>query len=190
MTVHRVRFHARGGQGAVTAAKVIAPALYREGRNVQAVPAFGVERRGAPVHAYVKYTDAVDELIPTRTYVHEPDYVLCLDETLLETEDVTAGLQPGGAVVINTARDPADVEVEVDRVATVDAGRIAQEAVGSTIVNTVALGSFAAVSEDVSIENVVEAIEERFPADIQEPNAEAARQGYEQTAVPWGTAPS
>ncbi len=190
MTVHRVRFHARGGQGAVTAAKVIAPALYREGRNVQAVPAFGVERRGAPVHAYVKYTDDVDELIPTRTYVHEPDYVLCLDETLLETEDVTDGLQPGGAVVVNTSGGPEDIDVDADRIATVDAGRIAQEAIGSTIVNTVALGSFAAVSEDVTIENVIAAIEERFPDDIQERNAEAARLGFEQTAVPWRAAPS
>lgn len=190
MTVHRVRFHARGGQGAVTAAKVIAPALHREGRNVQAVPAFGVERRGAPVHAYVKYTDDVDELIPTRTYVHEPDYVLCLDETLLETEDVTAGLKPGGAVVVNTTSDPASIDIDADRVATVDAGRIAQEATGSTIVNTVALGSFAAVSADVSIENVTAAIEERFPADIRSRNAEAARLGYEQTEVPWRPAPS
>lgn len=188
MAIHRVRFHGRGGQGAVTAAKVIAPALFAEGRNVQAVPAFGVERRGAPVRAYVKYTDDVDEVIPTRTYVHEPDLVLCMDDTLIETDRVTEGLQPGGAVVVNTTRDPADLDVDADRVATVDAGAIAREAIGSNIVNTVILGSFAAVSGDVSIDHVAEAIRERFPDDIQEMNVEAARLGYEETAVPWVTA--
>lgn len=188
MAIHRVRIHGRGGQGAVTAAKVIAPALFYEGRNVQAVPAFGVERRGAPVRAYVKYTDDLDEVIPTRTYVHEPDYVLCMDATLVETDRVTEGLRRGRAVVVNTAGDPDDLDLDADRVATVDAGAIAREALGSNIVNTVVLGSFAAVSGAVSIGHVADAIRERFPEAIRERNVEAARLGYEETVIPWAVA--
>ncbi|MFB6360124.1 MAG: 2-oxoacid:acceptor oxidoreductase family protein [Halobacteriales archaeon] len=183
MAIHRVRFHARGGQGAVTAAKVIAPAIYAEGRNVQAVPAFGVERRGAPVNAFVKYTDELDEVIPTRTYVHEPDTVLCLDDSLIETEMITEGLMPDGTVVINTNRPADELGIDAPRLATVDAGSIARSTIDANIVNTVILGSFAAVTGHVSIENVAEAIRERFPDDLHEGNVEAARQGFEETVV-------
>lgn len=185
MAIHRVRFHGRGGQGAVTAAKVVAPALYAAGHNVQAIPAFGVERRGAPVRAYVKYTDDRDEVIPTRTYVHEPEFVLCMDDTLVETDRVTEGLQPGGAVVVNTRRPLDDLDVDADRVATVDAGAIARETTGTNIVNTVVLGSFAAVSGAVGIDHVASAIRERLPPAIADANVEAARLGYERTVVPW-----
>lgn len=184
MAIHRVRFHARGGQGAVTAAKVIAPALHAEGRNVQAVPAFGVERRGAPVNAYVKYTDDLDEVIPTRTYVHDPHVVLCLDDTLVETDRITDGLRPGGTVVVNTSRPVEQLGIDAPRVATVDAGAIARSTIDSNIVNTVILGSFAAVTGHVSIDNVAAAIRERLPEEINEANVEAARRGYAETTVP------
>ena len=188
MTVHKVRIHGRGGQGAVTAAKNLAPAIHREGRNVQAIPAFGVERRGAPVEAYLKFTDDLDELIPTRTYVHDPDYVIILDDSLIdssEAKDVTRGLAKDGTVVVNTTADPADLSLDAARTATVDAGTIAEEVIGrSNIVNTVLLGSFAAATDVVSIENVEAAIRERFPEDIREANVEAARLGYERTVVP------
>lgn len=184
MAIHRVRFHARGGQGAVTAAKIIAPALHAAGRNVQAVPAFGVERRGAPVNAYVKYTDDRDEVIPTRTYVHEPDVVLCLDDTLIETERITEGLSPDGFVVVNTSRSVGQLDIDAPRVATIDAGAIARSTIDSNIVNTVILGSFAAVTGHVSIDNVAEAIREGLPEEINDANVQAARRGYADTTVP------
>lgn len=188
MTIHRVRIHGRGGQGAVTAAKNLAPAIYREDRNVQAIPSFGVERRGAPVEAYLKFTDDVDERIPTRTYVHEPDYALILDESLLESteaDDVTRGLTEDGTIIINTRSDSVSLSLDAPRLATVDGATIAEEVIGrSQIVNTVLLGSFAAATDVVSIENVEAAIRERFPEETRETNVEAARRGYEETATP------
>lgn len=188
MTIHRVRLHGRGGQGAVTAAKNLAPAIYREGRNVQAIPSFGVERRGAPVEAYLKFTDEIDEWIPTRTYVHEPDYVLIMDDSLIESteaDDVARGLAADGMAIVNTRTEPESLSLDVDRFAVVDAGGIAEDVIGrSKIVNTVLLGSFAAATDIVSIENVEAAIRERFPESKCETNVEAARRGYEETAVP------
>jgi 2-oxoacid:acceptor oxidoreductase gamma subunit (pyruvate/2-ketoisovalerate family) len=188
MTIHRVRLHGRGGQGAVTAAKNLAPALHREDRNVQAIPSFGVERRGAPVEAYLKFTDEPDEWIPTRTYVHEPDILVVMDDTLFESteaEDITRGLATDGTVIVNTRSDPGDLDVDASRVATVNGGEVAAELIGrSHIVNTVLLGSFAAATDVVSIENVQAAIRERFPENRRETNVEAARRGYEETAVP------
>lgn len=188
MTIHRVRFHGRGGQGAVTAAKNLAPAIYREGRNVQAIPSFGVERRGAPVEAYLKFADDVDEWIPTRTYVHEPDYLLIMDESLIdssEADDVTRGLADDGFVIVNTRSQPEDIPIDAARLATVDGGTIAEKEIGrSKIVNTVMLGSFAAATDVVSIDNIVAAIRERFPEERIETNVVAARRGYEETAVP------
>jgi pyruvate ferredoxin oxidoreductase gamma subunit len=188
MTIHRVRLHGRGGQGAVTAAKNLAPAIFREERNVQAIPSFGVERRGAPVEAYLKFTDDPDEWIPTRTYVHEPDYLVVMDDSLIdssEADDVDRGLATDGTVIVNTRSDPGDLSLDASRVATVDAGRIAESLIGrSKIVNTVLLGSFAAATDVVSIDNVEAAIRERFPEARVESNVEAARRGYEATAAP------
>lgn len=187
MTRYGVRLNGRGGQGAVTAAKTLAPALYKEGRNVQAVPAFGVERRGAPVEAYLKFTDELDERIPTRTYVHEPDYVIIMDDTLLnssEADDATRGVDDKGTVIINTRKNPETLSLDVARLATIDAGEIADDLIGrSHIVNTVLLGSFAAVTDVVSIDNVEAAIRERFSSERRESNVKAARQGFERTSV-------
>lgn len=188
MTIHRVRLHGRGGQGAVTAAKNLAPAIHREGKNVQAIPSFGVERRGAPVEAYLKFADDLDEWIPTRTYVHEPDYLLIMDESLIdstEAEDVTRGLAEKGTVIVNTRSDPEALSLDATRLATIDGGRIAEETIGrSKIVNTVLLGSFAAATDVVSIDNVEAAIRERFPEKQRDTNVEAARRGYEETSIP------
>lgn len=188
MTVHKVRLHGRGGQGAVTAAKNLAPAIYREQRNVQAVPAFGVERRGAPVEAYLKFTDSLGERIPTRTYVHEPDYLIVMDDSLIgsvDADDVFRGVKGGGTLILNTNKTPEEV---VDRnditVATIDAGIVADEILGrSNIVNTVMLGGFASATDVVSMDNVVEAIRERFPDDIEDQNVKAAQKGYERTDI-------
>lgn len=183
MTVKRVRIHGRGGQGVVTAARLLAPALYSEDHNVQAIPEFGVERRGAPVQSYLKFTDSLDEVIPARTYVHEPDYVVCMDDSLFDTVDVTEGLTADGLVLVNSPESPEDVDVDADRVATVDARKIAGEVIGGNIVNTIILGSFAAATDEVSLESITEAIEEKFPGDYKDQNVEAVKQGYEKTVT-------
>jgi 2-oxoacid:acceptor oxidoreductase gamma subunit (pyruvate/2-ketoisovalerate family) len=177
-----IRFHGRGGQGAVVASKLLASALFREGKFVQSFPAFGVERRGAPVMAFLR----VDEQpIKIRTNVYEPDHIVVLDPTLVDVVDVTNGLKPGGWIILNSEHLPGQFEDFAPfRVGTVDASRIAVEnQLGSRtqpIVNTAIIGAFSRVTGLVSIDTVVQSIEESAPTK-KEANARAAREAYEKT---------
>ncbi|GAB4255023.1 2-oxoacid:acceptor oxidoreductase family protein [Deferrisoma sp.] len=180
-----IRFHGRGGQGAVVASNILAAACFLEGKYVQAFPAFGVERRGAPVEAYIR-VDA--QKIHLRTNVYTPDHVVVLDPTLIEVVDVTRGLKPGGTLLLNTERPPgAYPKFAPFRVATVDASRIAlRHRLGSRthpIVNTAILGAFARATGIVSLEAVCEAIREEVPSH-QEANIDAAREAYESVCLP------
>ncbi len=177
-----IRFHGRGGQGAVVASKVLAVALFLEGKYVQSFPAFGAERRGAPVAAFIRMDDRP---ISLRSYIYAPDHVVVLDPTLMEVTDVTAGLKPGGWVVVNTGQAPADLTgLEGFRPAAVDAGRIAAaNGVGTAlapIVNTAILGAFARASGLVALDSIEQAILEQVPAGGPA-NALASRQAFEQT---------
>lgn len=175
-----IRFHGRGGQGAVVASTILASACFIGGQYCQAFPAFGVERRGAPVEAYIR----VDrEKVRLRTNVYTPDHVLVLDPTLIEVADVTRGLKPGSTLLLNTDL-PADYYKQFAEfaVATVDASRIAlQHGLGSRthpIVNTAMLGAFARISGMVSLDAVCAAIIEEVPAAI-EANQASARTAYD-----------
>lgn len=176
--MRELRIHGRGGQGAVIASKVLAVALFREGRWVQSFPAFGVERRGAPVTAFLRVADAPIRL---RCEVAAPDALIVLDPTLVGAVDVTAGLKPGGGILINSDRAPeAYSELAARyRVATVDAGAIASaHGIGSRtqpIVNTAILGAFASWSGLVSLDAVCQAIAEEVPTN-GEANVAAARE--------------
>lgn len=97
-----IRFHGRGGQGAVTAAEILAKAVFEEDKYTQAFPSFGVERRGAPVTAFTRISE---EPIRRRYQIYEPKYVVVLDETLANVVNLTSGLQDDGAVLINTPRE-------------------------------------------------------------------------------------
>lgn len=186
--MREIRFHGRGGQGAVTAANILATAAFKEGKHVQAFPMFGTERRGAPVAAFVRMGD---EPIKIRSQVYEPDAVVALGAGLLEAVDVTAGLKKGGVILINTGRRPQEFEFEGMEVATVDATKIALEhKLGSRaapIVNTAILGAYAKVSEKVDvgkvgIDSIVEAIGEGVPAKVKE-NMAAAKDAYEKVVM-------
>jgi 2-oxoacid:acceptor oxidoreductase gamma subunit (pyruvate/2-ketoisovalerate family) len=165
--MRELRIHGRGGQGAVIASKLLAAAFFREGRSVQSFPAFGVERRGAPVTAFLRVSDGP---ILLRCEVTEPDDLIVLDPTLVQAVDVTAGLKAGGSILINSER-PAASYADLGRrfrVATVDASTIArQHGLGSKtqpIVNTAILGAFAACSGLVSLESVCAAIGDEVPS--------------------------
>jgi len=177
--VIEIRFHGRGGQGAVVASTILAAACFIEGQYCQAFPAFGVERRGAPVEAYIRIDR---DKIRLRTNVYHPDHVLVLDPTLIEAIDVTRGLKPGGTLLLNTDRPVSDFERFKDfAVATVDASRIAlQHGLGARthpIVNTAMLGAFARVSGLISLEAICAAILEEVPA-AHEANQASARSAY------------
>ncbi len=175
-----IRIHGRGGQGAVIASKILASAVFSEGQYVQSFPAFGVERRGAPVAAFTRI-DAAPILI--RNNIYEPDHIMVLDPNLLATGICTDGLKEGGIVLINSENAPDFFKGLDDfRVATVDAGSIAaKHRLGSPsypIVNTTILGAFAKASGIVSIDAIISCIGDQVPIK-PEANAESAKEAFE-----------
>jgi 2-oxoacid:acceptor oxidoreductase gamma subunit (pyruvate/2-ketoisovalerate family) len=173
-----IRFHGRGGQGAVTAARLLAEAAFNEGKYCQAFPSFGAERRGAPVLAFTRIDN---KQIRIRTLVYEPNYVVVLDPTLLEVINVAAGLKKGGIIVVNAKEVPE--ELKTWKVATVDATTIALEFLGSPITNTAMLGAFAKATKLVSLNSVVKVIEGYFGGKLAEKNVAAVKAAYEQTSI-------
>lgn len=177
-----VRFHGRGGQGVVVASKILATAFFLEDRHVQTFPEFGVERRGAPVTAYLRM-DA--QPIRLRVGVHTPDHVVVLDRSLLGAVDVTSGLRPKGWVLVNAA----EAAFDGFRVALVPASEIAAElGIGTRttpVVNTAIVGAYAKATGAVGLEAIEKAIRESVPAKIEE-NVRAARVAYERTVISHG----
>ena len=174
-----IRFHGRGGQGVVVASEVLADAAFREGKRVQSFPSFGVERRGAPVLAFTRIDDRP---IRIRCQIYQPDHVVILDPTLLEVQDVTAGLETGGWVLLNSADPPESFGLHSRfRVATVDANHIAfKYRLGprnAPIVNTSILGAFSYVTRIVGLEALCEAVREAVPVRPEE-NVAAVREAY------------
>lgn len=184
--MQEIRFHGRGGQGAVIASKIMACAAFKEGRYVQSFPKFGVERRGAPVEAFLRIDQ---DKILIRNNVYTPDHIVVLDHTLMEAIDPTTGLKEGGWVLINTTRQPTEFPALTKRfrVATVDASAIAVKhrlgSASSPIVNTAILGAMARVIGTAQIDTVCAAIKEEAPIK-PDANAQAARDAYEQVILP------
>lgn len=169
-----IRFHGRGGQGAVTAAEILAKAAFEDGKYCQAFPFFGAERKGAPVMAFSRIAD---DPIRRRYQVYNPDYVIVLDETLLEAVDVLSGLKENGKVIINSKND-SNVGKGVESF-NIDATGIALEILGVPIVNTVMLGAFAGATGVVSVDSLIKVTKETFPGKIGEKNAKAVQIAYE-----------
>ena len=143
-----IRFHGRGGMGAVTAAELIALAAISEGRYAQAFPSFGPERRGAPVVAFLRINDA---FIRVRTDIYEPDIVVVLDSSLLYITDATYGLKDKGKLIVNSIRSPRELRAEFGYkwpIVTVDAAKIARETIKLPIVNTAMIGAVLKVTRD------------------------------------------
>ena len=175
-----IRFHGRGGQGAVVATILLAKAFFRAGYSVQSFPLFGVERRGAPVEAYLRLDR---EEILVRTNVYTPDHVVVLDTTLLKGIDVSRGLKPMGWILLNTPASPADfARFSNFRLACVDATEIALgHALGTRthpIVNTAMMGALARVLGAPPMDAVAGAIEEEITEKV-EANIEASLEAYE-----------
>lgn len=184
--IREIRIHGRGGQGGVTAAELIARAAYKEGKWVQAFPYFGAERRGAPVKAFARISD---DPILIRSQIYNPDYVIVLDESLLEVANVTEGLKKDGIIIINTRKKPSEIDLAGYRVATVDATGIALEldllVAGLPVVNTAMVGAFAKATGEIKIESVIESIKEEWRGAIGEKNAKAAVLAYERLIKGW-----
>lgn len=141
------RWHGRGGQGAKTACLLLADAAFSAGKFVQGFPEYGPERMGAPITAYNRISDVRCSI---HCNIDHPDYVVVVDETLLDTVDVTHGLSPAGAVIVNTARAPQQIREKLrgwtGRVCTIDARRISEETLGRNFPNTPMLSAAVKVS--------------------------------------------
>lgn len=178
-----IRWHGRGGQGAVTSAEMIALAAFEEGKYAQAFPSFGPERRGAPVIAFNRVS--VKEPIENRTEVDHPDVVVVFAQSLLSIVDVTAGLKDDGIVVVNTSQPVEEVQKIIGskwKIATVNASAIAKEMIKADIVNTTMLGALVKVSEVVNMESLAGPLDERFGARGKSNHA-SAKKAYEQTVL-------
>ena len=142
-----IRWHGRGGQGAKTAALLLADVAFQTGMNVQGFPEYGPERMGAPITAFNRISETP---IRVHSNIYEPDLVVVVDETLLHTVDVTAGLKEDGAIIVNTAKDVDAIRGQLERtpgrVVTVDARAISEEALGRYFPNTPMLAAVVAVT--------------------------------------------
>lgn len=173
-----VRFHGRGGQGAVIASKILASALFKDGKYVQTFPEFGVERRGAPVTAFLRWGEPEEAF--TRCNIYEPDHIIVMDHTLIRAVNCLRGLKPGGLVLINSREPPERFRLSPEfRVVTVDASGIARKwKLGSSaqpVVNTAIIGAFNGILQVVSQESLDEAIREEVPVKPDD-NVQAAHE--------------
>ncbi len=177
-----IRFHGRGGQGAVTASRIIAIAAYEEGKYSQAIPMYGTERRGAPLTAFVRIDDV---RVRERELVHNPEISIVLDPLIAKQQAVVDNLKAGGLLLLNTADDPKDVKLGGDfKVATVDATTIALETLGRPITNTAILAAFAKITGLISVESIEKAIKKNFPGRLGEMNIAAVKRSYEEVKGP------
>jgi pyruvate ferredoxin oxidoreductase gamma subunit len=178
-----IRWHGRGGQGAVTSAEILAEAAISEGNYAQAFPSFGPERRGAPVQAFVRIS--AGQPIRIRSSITNPDIVVVLDPGLLRAVNVASGLKPGGVLIINTIKTSAQIHQEFNiqaRLATVGGTKIALEQLGVPITNTTMIGAVMKVAEVVKMDSLIPPINKRFGR-LAEKNVSALKRAYAETII-------
>ena len=181
--LHELRIHGRGGQGAVLACSILAQAVIDDGKHAVAIPSFGFERRGAPVAAFLRFSDTP---IRAMTNVYHPDCVVCIDPTVPKTVDIFAGMKPGGTVVLTT-KSPLDKLTfpgSVARVGLCDAVGIALSIYQRPVTNAIMLGAFARTSGLLSLSSLKEALQQMDFRDAGlSQNLTAAERGYDETQV-------
>jgi pyruvate ferredoxin oxidoreductase gamma subunit len=177
--VKEIRIHGRGGQGSVVLAELIALAAWEDGKFSQAFPFLGGggERRGKPIQAFTRIDD---RFIRLRSRVHEPDYIIVQDYTIIKEVDVIKGLKKGGIVLINTemSLQPPQKEGFI-RWVEIPASRIAMEVMGRPLTNAALLGAFSQVTQEVSIQSIWKAISKQFNGELAQQNLEIAKKAFE-----------
>lgn len=177
-----MRFHGRGGQGAVTSAELVARAAIDTGNYATAFPSFGPERRGAPVVAFARVDDRPVRL---RSKIYRPDVVIVLDPSLLDIANPAEGIHENGTLVINTSHDEPTIRKWTNysgRLGLVDASQIAQEVIGLPITNTTMVGALIKATELMSVESLKEPFRQRF-GKIAPRNIQAMERAWSETTV-------
>jgi len=187
-TLFEVRWHGRGGQGAKTASQFLAEAALEIGKYIQAFPEYGPERAGAPIKAYTRVSD-----IPINVHspVTNPEVVVVVDPTLLDSVDVTEGLGGDGILIVNTSQTPDDIRNKLKfkkgKVATCDATKISLETLGIPMPNTPMLGALLKIVNVVPVEKIEEQVKHKFLKKIgpekTEANIKAVKRAYEEVSV-------
>lgn len=181
-----IRWHGRGGQGTVTAAKVLADACLSGGRHVQAFPEYGPERAGAPLRAYNRVSS---KELRMHCPVLNPDVVTVVDATLLDSINVAEGAKENTIYIVNTTRDPKEIREKLgasagQKVITVDATKIAIDCFGRAMPNSPMLGALCKASGLITLEHLLEDVKKsfgkKFSQKVIDGNLEATRRGYEE----------
>jgi len=176
-----IRFHGRGGQGAVMAARMLATALMAQGKCVASFPMYGFERRGAPVVAFARFDD---KPIREKTQIYNPDCLVVIDPTLMSLPTLFDGLNPEGILILNSPKPLQEQPNENVKVAGVlDATTIAVEEIGRDVPNTCILGAFAATTGWVELEYLLSGLKDYFTGDILERNIRSAERGFKEVKV-------
>ena len=179
-----IRWHGRGGQGTVTAAKVFADACLSGGRDVQAFPEYGPERAGAPLRAYNRISD---KELRTHCPVKNPKVVAVVDATLLDAIDVTEGALDDAIIIVNTKKDPKEIREKIkakasQKVMTIDASQIALDTIGRAMPNAPMIGTVTKATGIITLENALEDVKKsfgkKFSQKIIDGNLEAVKRGY------------
>lgn len=177
-----IRWHGRGGQGAVTSIEMLALAAIEEGKFAQGFPSFGPERRGAPVAAFNRVDD---KQIKIRSGIYKPDVVVVLDPGLIGLIDVTEGLKPDGVLLVNTTKTVKELREQLGfqgKIATVDAKKIAREELGVPITNTTMLGALLKVAPAIKLDSLKAPLEHRF-GKIAKKNINALKRAYSEVKI-------
>ena len=184
-----ILWHARAGQGAVTAAKLVAETALFEDRYMQAMPEYGPERTGAPLKAFTRISD---EPIEVSNNIENPEIVVVLDETLMDLLDVTEGLKPDGAIILNTTLSAADARIKLGvpdtvRVAAIDASGIAMDTIKRNIPNTPIVGALAKVEPVISVDSIKGQLQrsfgKKFAQEMIDANLTSVDRAYEEVEV-------
>ncbi|MBN2515680.1 MAG: pyruvate ferredoxin oxidoreductase subunit gamma [Deltaproteobacteria bacterium] len=177
-----IRWHGRGGQGAVTSIEMLALAAIEEGKYAQGFPSFGPERRGAPVAAFNRIDD---KRIRVRSAIYNPDVVVVLDPSLVGLVNVLEGLKPDGTLIVNTVKSPDEIKKELNfkgTVVTVDASHIARKELGVPITNTTMLGAVAKAIKVIKLKSLEGPLKERFGR-LAPRNINALKRAYKELKI-------
>ncbi|MEG0014414.1 MAG: 2-oxoacid:acceptor oxidoreductase family protein [Cellulosilyticaceae bacterium] len=185
--VVEIRWHGRGGQGAKTASLLLAEAAFDTGKYIQGFPEYGPERMGAPITAYNRISD---ERLTIHSNIYEPDYVVVVDETLLDVVDVTAGLKKEGAILVNSEKTPEELKKKLNgyegRICTIDARSISMNTLGRYFPNTPMLGAIVKIAKIMDETTFITSMENSFKhkfaskPQVIEPNMAAVKRALEE----------
>jgi 2-oxoacid:acceptor oxidoreductase gamma subunit (pyruvate/2-ketoisovalerate family) len=178
--VKEIRIHGRGGQGAVTAARILASAFVIEGKYVASVPMYGFERRGAPVQAFTRMDE---KPIREKTQVYNPDCMVVIDPTLLKINTLFSGIKPNGILIVNSPNYNTQADKNLAVAGVIDATKIAMEEIGRDIPNTCLCGAFAAITQWVKIESVIQCLADYQSGDMLKRNIRSCERGFKEVKV-------